>query len=87
MPWKFELTKQALEDLKYFKNTSLYNKCFSLLEDILENPFSGKGKIEKLRYIKNMYSRRINKEHRLVYIVHEDRQKITVLAFRYHYKK
>jgi toxin YoeB len=48
------------------------------------NPYTGLGKPEKLKYeLSGKWSRRINAEHRIVYIVRES--DIYVLALRYHY--
>jgi toxin YoeB len=72
-----------------------YNSCLStnrktlarinkLIEDTLRDPFSGIGKPEPLKYhLPGAWSRRIDEEHRLVYIV-TDRDLI-ILAARYHY--
>lgn len=81
---------QALEDIDYWKksgNKLVMNKITSLLEDILEHPFTGIGKPEPLKYdLAGYWSRRINQEHRLVYSVHDDMIEIYVLSMRYHYK-
>ena len=55
-----------------------------LVKDISRSPFEGLGKPEPLREnLRGLWSRRINKEHRLVYLVREN----TVLIFscRGHY--
>jgi toxin YoeB len=55
-----------------------------LIEDIRRDPFTGIGKPEALKYhLPGAWSRRIDEEHRLVYLVttHE----IIVIAARYHY--
>jgi toxin YoeB len=50
----------------------------------MRTPFSGKGKPEWLRSIgSNVWSRRITQEHRLVYLVRDDR--IDFLQGHYHY--
>jgi toxin YoeB len=55
-----------------------------LIEDILRDPFTGIGKPEPLRYhLPGAWSRRIDDEHRLVYIVGTD--EVIILAARYHY--
>ncbi|KOV18547.1 toxin RelK [Streptomyces sp. XY431] len=55
-----------------------------LIEDVLRDPFAGIGKPEPLKYhLPGAGSRRIDDEHRLVYLV-TDRE-IVVLAARYHY--
>jgi toxin YoeB len=47
-------------------------------------PFQGIGKPEPIRHLgSNIWSRRISQEHRLVYLVRDDR--IDFLMGRYHY--
>ena len=56
-----------------------------LLEDTLRDPFAGIGKPEPLRHVlQGSWSRRIDGEHRLVYMVEDD--DIVVLQARYHYE-
>ncbi len=83
---QFRPEKQALKDLKYWKqnNKPIYKKIFKLLSDIENNPFSGIGKPEPLKEnLSGWWSRRINHEHRLVYKIEED--VIVILSCRYHY--
>ncbi|MEV6408500.1 Txe/YoeB family addiction module toxin [Streptomyces bobili] len=55
-----------------------------LIEDVKRDPFTGIGKPEPLKYhLPGAWSRRIDDEHRLVYLV-TDKEAI-VLAARYHY--
>jgi toxin YoeB len=55
-----------------------------LIEDVLRDPFGGIGKPEPLEYhLPGARSRRIDDEHRLVYLVTES--EIIILAARYHY--
>ena len=57
----------------------------ALLEDVMEHPSTGIGKPEALKHeLSGCYSRRINKEHRLVYKL--EKSTIVVLSCRYHYK-
>ncbi|WP_026903746.1 Txe/YoeB family addiction module toxin [Pedobacter glucosidilyticus] len=64
---------RALEDLRYWKKSghkSIQRKIQELLFAIQKNPFSGIGKPEPLKHqLSGAWSRRINKEHRLVYEV------------------
>lgn len=88
MPWtmQFEFEKNALKDLKDWKkqNLPIYRKILKLLEVISATPFLGIGKPEPLKEnLSGWWSRRINREHRLVYRVEED--KIIILSCRYHY--
>lgn len=51
---------------------------------VLQDPFSGIGKPEPLKHVApNTWSRRLTLEHRLVYLVRNDR--IDFLQARYHY--
>lgn len=60
-------------------------KTLELVESVLADPFAGIGKPEPLRYeYTGCWSRRITREHRLVYRVTADR--IDFLQARYHYE-
>ena len=86
--WTLSITNYAEEDLVFFRqnNKALYLKCFDLLRAILKDPEKGIGKPEKLRYQNaNLYSRRVSREHRLVYIIDFQKHAIQILSFRKHY--
>ncbi|MEO6712337.1 MAG: Txe/YoeB family addiction module toxin [Mycobacteriales bacterium] len=56
-----------------------------LIEDIRNDPFVGIGKPETLRHaLAGAWSRRIDEEHRLVYLV--DADDIVILQARYNYR-
>lgn len=79
-------TPTALDDLRYWFKTDkkLADRILSLLEETRRTPFEGSGKPEPLRFqLAGCWSRRIDREHRLVYKVEED--EIVVIACRYHY--
>lgn len=66
------------------KDSAKINKILDLVETVCQNPFKGIGKPEPLKYIdSNIWSRRINLEHRLVYRIKDNR--IYFLQCRYHY--
>ncbi len=81
------LFDQALEDLEFWKKSGqkiIIKKITSLLKDIQIDPYSGPGKPEELKHgLSGWWSRRINKEHRLVYRVVNSQ--IHVLSMRFHY--
>lgn len=88
MLWRIDFTGSAKEDLQFFRKNdkNLYVKCFDIFQDILKNPEEGIGKPEKLKYFEgNLYSRRINQEHRCVYEIDRKEQVITFYNFRRHY--
>jgi toxin YoeB len=77
---------EFIEDLRYWVETDrrLALRVFDLIEAILRDPFDGIGKPEPLKYLApGVWSRRITQEHRIVYLVREDR--IDFLQGRYHY--
>ena len=56
--------------LQYWQkhNTKQLNKIRDLCQSISQDPTKGIGKPEKLKFLgENIWSRRINQEHRLVY--------------------
>jgi toxin YoeB len=78
--------KEALRQLEEWKNSnsSIFFKIIELIESIKSSPFYGLGKPEPLKHDKQGYwSRRINKEHRLVYKVTEESIIITSCKFHY----
>lgn len=80
------LTPTALDDLRYWLKTDKRQaeRVLALLEEIRRTPFEGTGKPEPLRFqLAGCWSRRIDREHRLVYQVEE--AEIIVIACRYHY--
>jgi toxin YoeB len=79
-------TPTALDDLRYWLKTDKRQaeRVLALLEEIRRTPFEGIGKPEPLRFqLAGCWSRRIDREHRLVYQVEE--AEIVVIACRYHY--
>jgi toxin YoeB len=77
---------EFIEDLRYWVETDrkLALRAFDLIEAILRDPFEGVGKPEPLKYITpGAWSRRLTQEHRIVYLVRDDR--IDFLQARYHY--
>jgi toxin YoeB len=60
-------------------------KILDLVTAVMQEPFDGIGKPEPLKYMDiNIWSRRIDLEHRLVYQV--ENTQINFLACRYHYE-
>ena len=77
---------EFLQDLRYWIKTDRRSalRLIDLVEDVVRNPFAGLGKPEPLKYIgPNVWARRLSLEHRLVYLVRDDRT--CFLQARYHY--
>lgn len=74
------------EDLGWWYKTDIakVDKIFDLVTAVIQDPFQGIGKPEPLKYLgADIWSRRIDLEHRLVYRV--GNSQIDFLACRYHY--
>jgi toxin YoeB len=74
------------EDLRYWVETDrkVALRAFNLIEEIMRDPFAGIGKPEPLKYLASgAWSRRLTQEHRVVYLVRDER--IDFLQARYHY--
>jgi len=81
-------TPHGWEDYRYWQATdkAVVKRINRLLDDTLRDPFAGIGKPEPLRHILGgCWSRRIDDEHRLVYLVEGD--DVVVLQARYHYER
>jgi len=77
---------EFIEDLRYWVETDrkLALRAFELIETILRDPYLGIGKPVPLKYFHpGAWSRRLTQEHRIVYLVRDDR--IDFLQARYHY--
>lgn len=74
------------EDLKYWvkNNRKIALKAFEIIEAVMRDPFDGIGKPEPLKYLEpGTWSRRLTQEHRIVYLVRDER--IDFLQARFHY--
>ncbi len=74
------------DDLKHWVKTDrkVALKVLDLVEAVLRDPFAGVGKPEPLKYLDvGAWSRRLTQEHRIVYLVRDNR--IDFLQARYHY--
>ncbi len=78
---------QARKNIEYWKESGqkkIMTRITDLLNDIHKHAYSGIGKPEELKHdLSGWWSRRINREHRLIYRVVNN--KVQVLSMRYHY--
>ena len=78
-------TDRALAEYRYWEDHDprKVDRIDALIRDICWQPFKGIGKPEPLRYeFAGYWSRRIDREHRLVYKVASDT--VLVVKCRYH---
>jgi len=85
-------SEKAQKDREFWKksgNKAIMNKITALIEDIQLHPFEGIGKPEPLKYeLLGKWSRRINKEHRIIYKVTEEDtiEILDILSLKGHYE-
>ena len=88
MSYHLDFTDKAKEDITFHKksgNKAVLNKLNALLEELTEHPFTGTGKPELLKHnLAGLWSRRINKEHRLLYEVTDE--VVFILSVKGHYE-
>lgn len=89
MSYLIDFTQDAMEDIERLKksgNKQVLKKLASLFVELQEHPRTGTGQIEILKhYQEETWSRRINKEHRLVYRINDDTVHVLVVSAYGHY--
>jgi toxin YoeB len=78
--------QSALADYKAWavEDKKIFDRINALINDIARSPFSGLGRPEGLKHnLSGYWSRRITKEHRLVYKVKDDT--IFIASCKFHY--
>ena len=81
-PWKLLYTKQGLKDKQTAMENGFREKVLSLTALLKENPYAEYPPCEKL--VGNMsgaYSRRLNRQHRLVYRVFDELHTVKIISF------
>lgn len=85
---RITFSKNAWEDYLSWQSEDkkIPKKINNLITVIQKTPYEGLGKPEPLKYdLSGLWSRRIDKEHRLVYQANEN--DILLYSCRYHYDK
>jgi len=85
---RITFSKNSWEEYISWQNEDkkMLKKINELIKDIQKHPYEGIGKLEPLKYdLAGLWSRRIDREHRLVYQVID--QEILIYSCRYHYDR
>ena len=89
MIYDLSFTDIALADIEKHKksgDTIILKKIERLLQELREHPRSGTGQPEVLKHdFQGLYSRRINRKHRLIYDIQDAVVTIIVLSAYSHY--
>jgi toxin YoeB len=83
-----EFDANAFDDLRWWveHDRRVAMRIMKLILEVQRDPHQGAGQPEPLKHeLAGCWSRRINQEHRLVYQVLQDENRIRILACRYHY--
>ena len=79
-------TENAWDDYQYWveNDRKKLKRINQLIKEIDRNPYEGIGKPELLRTnLQGFWSRRVDREHRIVYAV--ESEQIVYISFRFHY--
>jgi Txe/YoeB family toxin of toxin-antitoxin system len=83
-----KFSKQAEKDKKNLKSSGLDKNCKIILSLMEVDPFGYPPSFEKLcGELTGLYSRRINRQHRIVYEVIEEKKEIHIIRMWTHYDK
>lgn len=89
MKYTLEFSKTALSDIDKHRKSGdklTLKKIEKLLNELMLHPTTGTGQPEKLKHnLQGLYSRRINKKHRLIYSIEEELVIVYVLSAFAHY--
>ena len=83
MSYRIVFTKQAAKDYERVRTSPYKQKALRLLSVLEQEPLQ--PPLEKLVDKEDVYSRRINLQHRLVYQVFEEEKTVKVLRMWTHY--
>ena len=82
-----KLSKQAEKDKIKLKNSVLDKNCQKIFNLMIDNPFGYPPNYEKLvGELSGLYSRRINRQHRIIYEVDETKREIHIIRMWTHYE-
>lgn len=86
--YKIVITKGAQKDKEKIKAIpALKNNVDGLLEILRTNPFQNPPPYEKLQgNLRAYYSRRINRQHRLIYMIDEPKKTVKIVSMWTHYE-
>ena len=86
--YTIKFSKAAEKDILKLKSSGLDKNCKIILTLMLDNPFCYPPSFEKLNGdLDGLYSRRINRQHRIVYEVDEMKKEIHIIRMWTHYEK
>lgn len=83
-----KFSKLAEKDKLKLKSSGLDKNCKNILTLMIDDPFGYPPSFEKLNGdLEGLYSRRINRQHRIVYEVDEEKKEIHIIRMWTHYDR
>lgn len=80
-------SKRAETDWELIKQSPYWDKVVELLRLMEENPFADPPPVKQLvGDMKGAFSRRINHQHRLVYLVDRENRRVKIVMMWLHYE-
>ena len=86
--YRLVFTEDAQNDLRLLQKNAPHaiKKLKKMMVELQNHPRTGTGKVEQLKhYAEETWSRRINKEHRLVYRIYDDVVEVLIVSTYGHY--
>ena len=84
-----DITDDAKEEIRYWHKVgdkAILKKIKQILLELSDHPTKGTGKVEQLRGdLAGYWSRRLNKQHRIVYEINESIVTVFVISAYGHY--
>ncbi len=82
-----EAAKAELAVIKHSGDKATIKKIANMLVELQEHPRTGTGQVEHLRHFayQETWSRRINKQYRMIYEIHDTEVFVSVISLRSHY--
>jgi len=87
--YSIKFSAEAQRDVIKLQNKSpeAIKKLIKLLPELREHPRSGTGKVERLKhYAQETWSRRLSKEHRIIYRIDDGIVEVLVVSAFGHYE-
>ncbi|MCD8216011.1 MAG: Txe/YoeB family addiction module toxin [Clostridiales bacterium] len=86
--YTIKYSKTASKDIAKLKAAHLDKTAKDLIEILKQNPYQMPPRYEKLSgNLSAAYSRRINKQHRLVYEIIEEEKTVKIISLWSHYER
>ena len=83
------ISAKAQAEIKYLYKLgerSIIRKLETILQELMDHPTTGTGKVEPLRgNFAGCWSRRLNRKHRIVYEINDSTVSVFVISVQSHY--